>query len=66
MIALSVTGQVAWAVENTWFNIFVFDTITPDTRVVPWMVAASPLLALIPLPFINFEKMLLVNEEQNV
>lgn len=45
MIALAVTGQIAWAVENTWFNTFVFDTITPDPQPVSWMVAASAIVA---------------------
>ncbi len=45
MAALSITGQIAWAVENSWFNTFVFDTITPDPRPVAWMVAASAITA---------------------
>ncbi|NLE84043.1 MAG: MFS transporter [Chloroflexi bacterium] len=45
MAALAITGQIAWAVENTWFNNFVYDTITPDPRPVAWMVAASALVA---------------------
>jgi MFS family permease len=45
MAALAVTGQIAWAVENAWFNTFVFDTITPDPRPVAWMVAASAITA---------------------
>lgn len=45
MAALAVTGQIAWAVENTWFNTFVYDTITPDPRPVAWMVAASAITA---------------------
>jgi MFS family permease len=45
MAALAVTGQIAWAVENSWFNTFVFDTITPDPRPVAWMVAASAITA---------------------
>jgi Glycoside hydrolase family 127 C-terminal domain len=32
MAALAFTGQIAWAVENSWFNTFVYDTITPDPR----------------------------------
>jgi MFS family permease len=47
MAALAVTGQIAWAVENSWFNTFVFDTITPDPRPVAWMVAASAITATI-------------------
>ena len=34
MLALAITGQIAWAVENSWFNTFVYDTLKP-TRV-PW------------------------------
>ena len=45
MAALALTGQIAWAVENAWFNTFVFDTITPDPRPVAWMVAASAITA---------------------
>ncbi|MEE4193978.1 MAG: MFS transporter [Anaerolineae bacterium] len=45
MLALSLVGQIAWAVENSWFNTFVFDTITPDPRPVAWMVAASAITA---------------------
>jgi len=45
MTALALTGQIAWAVENSWFNTFVFDTITPDPRPVAWMVAASAITA---------------------
>jgi len=45
MAVLALTGQIAWAVENTWFNTFVFDTITPDPRPVAWMVAASAITA---------------------
>lgn len=45
MIALAITGQIAWAVENSWFNAFIYDTITPDPRPVAWMVAASAIVA---------------------
>ena len=45
MAALAITGQIAWAVENTWFNTFVFDQLTPDPRPVAWMVAASAITA---------------------
>lgn len=47
MAALAVTGQIAWAVENSWFNTFVYDSITPDPRPVAWMVAASAITATI-------------------
>src|SRR5512138_2464226 len=45
MFALAFTGQIAWAVENSWFNTFVYDTITPDPRPIAWMVAASAITA---------------------
>jgi hypothetical protein len=45
MAALALTGQIAWAVENSWFNTFVYDTITPDPPPVAWMVAASAITA---------------------
>jgi len=45
MFALALTGQIAWAVENSWFNTFVYDTITPDPRPVAWMVAGSAITA---------------------
>jgi MFS family permease len=45
MLALSLVGQIAWAVENSWFNTFVYDTITPDPRPVAWMVAGSAITA---------------------
>ena len=42
---LAVTGQIAWAVENSWFNTFVYDMLTPDPNAVAWMVAASAITA---------------------
>ncbi len=45
MLALALTGQIAWAVENSWFNTFVYDTLTPDPRPVAWMTAASAITA---------------------
>jgi MFS family permease len=32
-------------VENTWFNTFVYDMLTPDPRAVAWMVACSAITA---------------------
>lgn len=45
MVILAITGQIAWAVENLWFNKFVYAVITPDPRPVAWMVAASAITA---------------------
>lgn len=51
--ALAVTGQIAWAVENTWFNTFIFDTITKDPRPIAFMVAASAIVATLTTLFIG-------------
>ncbi|MGB9898561.1 MFS transporter, partial [Thermanaerothrix sp.] len=42
---LGFIGALAWAVENQFFNTFVYDTITPDPRPISWMVAASAITA---------------------
>lgn len=42
---LSLSGQIAWGVENAWFNTFVFDTLTPNPRPIAWMVAVSAITA---------------------
>lgn len=42
---LSISGQIAWGVENAWFNTFVFDTLTTDPRPIAWMVAVSAIAA---------------------
>ena len=45
ILLLGLAGQLAWNVENSWFNTFVYDTITPDPRAVAWMVAVSAITA---------------------
>ncbi|MBN1659723.1 MAG: MFS transporter [Anaerolineae bacterium] len=45
LILLGFAGQLAWAVENQFFNTFVFDNIVPDPRPISWMVAASAITA---------------------
>ena len=45
LAVLATTGQIAWAVENSWFNTFVYDVLTPDPRPIAWMVAASAVTA---------------------
>ena len=44
---LGLSGQIAWNVENSWFNTFVFDTITPDPKPIAAMVAVSAIVATI-------------------
>ena len=45
IILLSFAGQLAWGVENQYFNTFVYDNIIPDPRPISWMVAASAITA---------------------
>lgn len=47
IILLGLSGQIAWNVENSWFNTFVFDTITPDPKPIAAMVAVSAIVATI-------------------
>ena len=42
---LGFAGQLAWAVENQFFNTFLYDRILPDPRPISWMVAASAITA---------------------
>lgn len=45
IVLLSFSGQLAWGVENQYFNTFVYDNIAPNPRVISWMVAASAITA---------------------
>ena len=45
IVLLGLAGQIAWNVENSWFNTFVYDTITPDPKPIAWMVAVSAITA---------------------
>lgn len=45
IILLAFSGQLAWGVENQFFNTFLYNNITPDPRPVSWMVAASAVTA---------------------
>lgn len=44
-ILLGLTGQLAWAVENMYLNVFVYETITDDPTVLAVLVAASAIAA---------------------
>jgi MFS family permease len=45
IILLAFSGQLAWGVENQFFNTFMYNNITPDPRPISWMVAASAIAA---------------------
>ncbi|MEA5049587.1 MAG: MFS transporter [Eubacteriales bacterium] len=45
IVLLAFSGQIAWVVENVWFNTFVNDVISPDPKVISMMVAFSAITA---------------------
>ncbi len=45
MSALAITGQLAWAVENTWFGTFAYDRIRPDMSIVATMTSVTAIVA---------------------
>lgn len=45
LVLLGLSGQIAWNVENSWFNTFVYDEVTPDPRPIAVMVAVSAAVA---------------------
>lgn len=47
IIVLGLFGQLAWTVENMYLNVFVYNTITDDPRVLATLVAASAITATI-------------------
>ncbi|HEY9594341.1 MAG TPA: MFS transporter [Spirochaetia bacterium] len=47
MILLGFSGQLAWAIENQFFNTFLYDRITPDPRPISWMVSITAVVALL-------------------
>lgn len=45
LILFGLIGQIAWSVENMYFNLFVFETISPDLDAVTLMVQLSGVAA---------------------
>lgn len=45
LVLFGLIGQIAWSVENMYFNLFVFDTIAPDLGAVTLMVQLSGIVA---------------------
>lgn len=47
LIVFGLIGQIAWSVENMYFNLFVFETISPNLDAVTLMVQLSGITATI-------------------
>lgn len=45
LLSFGLIGQVAWVVENMYFNVFLYNTITGDTGMIAAMVSASAVVA---------------------
>ena len=45
LLIFGLIGQIAWSVENMYFNLFVFETIAPDLDTVTLMVQLSGIAA---------------------
>ena len=45
LLLFGIVGQIAWSVENMYFNLFVFDTVAPDLDTVTLMVQLSGIVA---------------------
>lgn len=45
LLIFGLIGQIAWAVENMYFNVFVFDTITKNLDYITLMVQLSGVAA---------------------
>lgn len=45
IILIGLMGQFAWTIENMYFNVFLYNTITTDPSYIAMMVAASAICA---------------------
>ena len=45
LLSFGLIGQIAWVVENMYFNVFLYNTVTGDTGMIAAMVAASAAVA---------------------
>lgn len=45
LVLFGLVGQIAWSVENMYFNLFVFETVSPDLGAVTLMVQLSGIAA---------------------
>ena len=45
IILVGLSGQFAWTIENMYFNVFLYNTISTDPNFIATMVAASAIAA---------------------
>jgi len=45
IILMGFASQVAWAIENQYFNVFLYNVVIPDPTYISYMVALSAVVA---------------------
>src|SRR5690606_5893694 len=45
LVIFGLFGQVAWIIENMYFNVFLYNTVSKDSNAIAVMVAASAVTA---------------------
>lgn len=45
LMLLWLAGQLAWAIENQYFNTYLYDRITPNPQAVSWMVSITAIVS---------------------
>ena len=45
LILFGLFGQLAWMIENMYFNLYLYNKISGDPKAIAWMVAASAITA---------------------
>jgi Na+/melibiose symporter-like transporter len=40
-----LAGQLAWAIENQYYNTYMYDRITPNPQAVSWMVSITAVVS---------------------
>ena len=45
LLLIGLAGQFAWTIENMYFNVFLYNTISTDPNYIAAMVAASAAVA---------------------
>ena len=53
LFLFSLTGQVAWVVENMYFNVFIYKMFSASATDISLMVAASSVVATLTTIFIG-------------
>ena len=53
IIAIGLAGQLAWTVENMYFNVFLYNTISTNPDFIAWMVSLSATAATLTTIFIG-------------